>query len=852
MPDIDQLREQFAHARLYVVPYSHSDWAWTYTRQWHEERYTVVFEDVLEIMRRDPDYKWYFDTENEQLAPFRLRRPHVMDELRQRVAEGRIGIAGGTITSPHPHRIGGETLIRNLVMGRRYFEREFPGADLSVLTFNDVIYGHTQVPQIAAKCGYQYYRSTRPGCIGERDIPREFVWRSPDGTELLCSWGVYGGPLGQRDFMDGPWEERAEEFMQWIWTQFLKDSPTGAVWIPRGADDIRPLRDSRENPLDTIGFVKRWNEHEAPPMQFGTPLDYFRDVEAHIDRVPVIEGPVDPVGWSYWYGQIGNESLRTWRFACEEQLLTAEKLATVCALRLGDEFPQDHFEQLWHDYLSCCPHATLWLFTDDYDAMLWTLKSACAAAKEMADDRASRLMSVADTATDQGECGFVFNPEARERDAVVKLHKVCPKRGCRTLQFEDAAGNGLSYQLIEAVPYEDGTIKEADALIRVTAPAMGYTSVYVRELSEGHEIREGVTQRLGNVESETVKLRFVDGRLVSLVDKATRVEHLCAGEYCGNDVRLHVIEDTGPYHFGPVIDTLTFECDAAAVVEDGRLCTQTRLLGHIGDHRVEQRVTAYNHTARVDFDLTLECVGGDGFFRVYFPLAYEGEVTVDVPFGVEPRDVTKEAYDTCVERKRENVFYGSNWADYCAGGHGCALMIEPGQQGFCHFPEQRLLGHTFLKTIVHPTQGWERFETRTREAKGRQHFRWALYPHAGDWASAAVDREALEFRTPMRWYWKWAPTSDPRLPAADGFLACSADNVALSSLYRERDTVVLRVHETRGVQTDNVAITLPFSPASAAKTDCLLQALPDGVGVDGDTIRFGLGPWEIATFALPV
>ncbi len=150
MSNIDKLRTQIRDAHIYIIPYSHSDWAWTYTRQWHEERYSMVFEEVLEIMRRNPDYRWYFDTENEQLIPFQKRHPELMDELRQRVKEGRIGIAGGTITNPHPHRVGGEILIRNFTMGRRYFEREFPGADLSVLTLNDVIYGHSQLPQIAS------------------------------------------------------------------------------------------------------------------------------------------------------------------------------------------------------------------------------------------------------------------------------------------------------------------------------------------------------------------------------------------------------------------------------------------------------------------------------------------------------------------------------------------------------------------------------------------------------------------------------------------------------------------------------------------------------------------------------
>ena len=73
---------------------------------------------------------------------------------------------------------------------------------------------------------------------------------------------------------------------------------------------------------------------------------------------------------------------------------------------------------------------------------------------------------------------------------------------------------------------------------------------------------------------------------------------------------------------------------------------------------------------------------------------------------------------------------------------------------------------------------------------------------------------------------------------------------ALSSLCREGDTVVLRVHETRGRAANGVEVALACAPSSAAKTDCLLNPLDDPVVVEGSILQFDLGPWEIATFSL--
>ena len=43
--------------KIFLLPYAHCDNAWSHTRRWHEDRYTQIFHEVLDIMNRDPDYK---------------------------------------------------------------------------------------------------------------------------------------------------------------------------------------------------------------------------------------------------------------------------------------------------------------------------------------------------------------------------------------------------------------------------------------------------------------------------------------------------------------------------------------------------------------------------------------------------------------------------------------------------------------------------------------------------------------------------------------------------------------------------------------------------------------------------
>ena len=113
-----------------------------------------------------------------------------------------------------------------------------------------------------------------------------------------------------------------------------------------------------------------------------------------------------------------------------------------------------------------------------------------------------------------------------------------------------------------------------------------------------------------------------------------------------------------------------------------------------------------------------------------------------------------------------------------------------------------------------------------------------------------MDREAVEFRAPLRAYWRWG--TGATAPEAESFLACSHDNVVVSSLSMEGNTVVLRLFESRGRPAAEVELRLPFAPVAAAKTDCLLRRLEEPVTVEGDVLRCALSAWEIATFALEI
>jgi alpha-mannosidase len=838
-----ELRQALQGKSVLVVPYCHPDWAWTCTREWHEERYTLIFNEVLDILRDHPEYRWFIDTENEQLAPFRERCPERMEELREQVQAGRVGVSGGTIGIPHPHRLGGETFIRNMVLGRRYFERAFPGVDLSVLALNDTIFGYSQLPQLVTKCGYRGYRAWRSGgAMDAKGLPREFRWEGLDGTRLLCSRGVYGG-LYSFDLPEHPDEAEWEDALGKIageLGELTRLNPSDLVWWSHGMDDVRPLRGHLDKPADSLALVDAWREREQIPIRVATPAEFLAELEKVADGLPVVTGNPDPVGWSYWYGHIGNDSLSVWRPQCEAHLLAAEKWGTVVSA-LGGPYAEQEIAALWRDLLTACPHATLWLFEQDYDWMLRLLKTTTHRAGDLAAAARNDVARRVQVKPEAGKPVVVFNDLSWDRCGATRFHLALPTRGAVALSLKDALGHEVPHQLSDVERYEENSLKEADVTALVETPSLGYTTVYIREgEAKPYALADAVPDAL---DTPFHRLTFEGARLTSLEDRQTGL--VLADP---NIVRFYAIEDTGPYHFGPLREVHEPEPLGLAVLESGPLFTTVRQLSKLGPHHLTQDLTVWQHEPGVDFVTTLDSVGGDGFFKVHFEMPVDGALNVDVPFGVEPRDVTAEPYGEILERRRANVFYGSTWVDCSDGARGMALLIEPGMQGFSYDPETRVLAHTLLKVIVHPTEGWERHATRLREGKGRQVFRYRLLPHLGDWQDADLPRRSLAWQQPLTAVKPLGERSQ-LLPDVHSFLSVSAPNVLLSALYRDEGRVVLRLYEAVGEAAD-VELALPFAPQSVTETDFVGRRRKRRLELVGETVRLTLAPWEVVLLRL--
>ena len=866
-----EVRSKISGKKFFVLPYSHNDYGWLNSNLWDRERLTLVHKEALEIMRREPDFKWYIDTEMEGLSWFLEACPELFDELKQRIHEGRWAVAAGSFCNPDNLYMEPEAMIRNLVLGRRDFEAKFPGVNLEVAAFNDIHPGYTQIPQLLQKAGYRYYRVTRPVVAMDlKGYKREFIWEGLDGSEIIFSYGPYawdgGGPTNVAAINNWrqDWEKAVTAFYESAIKAQLPGTATGIILLPLGMDYARPLRSffqfvGQEPYLDMPGFMNEWARRESVPLIFATPIEYFREIDKSRSRLPRVKGIVDPVGWPYWYGATGSRGLYRWREHGTRALVEAEILCCLGSLD-GMEYPAQRLESLWYDNLTLHFHDGLYVGDEDVMALIELGRHVDFSCRELCNmvlNNFSRRIA----AGEERNAVAVFNPLSWPRRDLVEIRADFLVPGTTRIEVKDAAGRPVPFQLqkIRHLGNDDANAyyTEAYLLLEATVPPLGYTTFYV-ESKPGTEELSYAEPRASALENRYARVTLGPTGIEIFEDKVRNAKY----EGAGNPV-YYAEKDSYHFHGGPVQQEIRISGAEWKQLEDGPLRTSARMKGAIGEHKLDLLVSLHHTTERLDFDLTLDSVGGSGYFAAQVPFEYAGRLVAGIPYGAEPRELSGEPFGKGAgeERTLPDVFFAHHWVDYHADTKGLTLIAAEGQRGFRFNAPRRSLQHILLKTITPApvekigsmrgsTQEWETlFVNRFFPGTGRHQFRYSLIPHSGTWKEAGSLIRAQEQLYPMRWF-HVHPSPNASLPQQKSYAVVNPGTVAMSSWQRTASGYQLRLYESIGAATD-VTVTFGFLPESCHSVDLNGKPLPNpAIDLTDNSAHFRINPWEVVTLLL--
>ncbi len=868
----EQVREKLEGAKLLLVPYSHNDFSWFASEAWHWERAALIDERAVEIMRRDENFKWFIDVKLERIDRTAELKPQVLAELKELAKEGRVGIAAGTVANNDNPFNEPEAVIRNMTLGRKFFEREFPGAKLDVACFIDIHPGHTQMPQILRKAGYSYYRFTRPiWALDRKGYKREFVWKGLDGSEVTLTYGPYGWLAGGWGMGKGPggylkelnaysedWEGAVRALYDSALRFLMPASETKVIWIPVGLDHTLPLSlptyntaADGEPTLDLPGFVREWSWREAVPLRFATPTEYFAELEKARPAIPRFSGPVDPVGWPFWYGQCGSRGLDNWRDRVNNELVEAEIYSCLASFA-GSAYPEAKIEELWYDALTLYPHDGLYVGDEDMPEAIAVGRHVTFQADRLRK-AATRALSHRIQAAGDEQTIAVFNPLAWDRRETMEVKAVFAEP--RFTKLKLVGGGGERTHQLQRVrhfnnssehlpPGAKNTYKEAWLLADVEVPALGYTTLRVVR-AEGDEEPLYPDRPVSELESDAVRIELGPEGVVAIHDKRRGVSYRGAGNpvYYRN-------EDPWPWHGGPVTGEDRVRDATWRLVDDGPLRTAAAMKGAIGSHAVELTVSLHHTGDRIDFDCDIDSAGGSGYFAATVVFDFDAIPTAGIPYGAEPRDLSGEPWgdgtDPNEELLRRNVFFAHHWVDYSGDGKGLAMLAAEGKRGWLFHPDRRSLEHILMMTIVPRGEMETRFANPYFTGEGRHSFRYSLIPHRGDWRTARIPQRAAERIHPCSARHVYS-RDGADLPPERSLVSAAPDSVAASSWLMRDGGYEIRLHDTNGT-SGPVRVTLPAPARSCEAVDFNGRPMESpAIRLEGNRASFDLGAWEIVT-----
>ncbi len=697
---LEVLRPYMKQFSVQAVGNSHIDMAWLWP--WTETVEVVrnTFGTALELMREYPDFK-FTASAAQAYTWIEEKYPSMFAEIQQRVKEGRWEVIGGMWVEPDLNMPAGESLVRQILYGKRYFQQKF-NVDVNI-GWNPDSFGYNwQLPQIYKRSGMDYFVTQKLLWASEfTKFPyRFFWWEAPDGTKLLTYFpsdyantidpqkmardaAVYGPMLYK---YDGGKNAAPPDSLRMMYLYGVGDHGGG------------PTR----NDLDV---AERWKKPDVvfPNLQLTTAFDYLTNLGKNEDKlnIPTWKGELY---FQYHRGvQTTQSEEKKGNRKNEVLILEAEKLASIDML-LGGSYPQDGFDTSWKKIL----------FNQFHDILPGSgihINYVDAARKYAETSRFSNdtidgaLKDIATRVNSPGISVLVFNPLSFTRTDVVEVEAQFPTVPGPPKSVI-AVGPNKEWLLSEIVSSEPATGKVRVRILAPDIPATGYALIQLLPASPKltvatpemtaksvHVQRPLLHATDTSLENEFIKLT-VDaktGCMTSLIDKRTNTEALALpvqsegapaptpdGKPCGNLLQTFVDKPKRWDAWNIDADFVNQHWDLMQA-EDVKLLENTPLRAVI---RVRQKfqnssfiqdITMYPGVPRVDVNMQAEWHEKHILLKVAFPLSARNDnATFEIPYGTVERPTTR---NTPAEKAQFEV-PALMWADLSDATHGFSLLND--------------------------------------------------------------------------------------------------------------------------------------------------------------------------------
>ncbi len=777
---------------FYAVGNAHLDLAWLWPMAETHRKTCRTFAQQLRLIAQYPEYK-YLQSQPAAYEMCREYYPELFDRIVKAAKTGQWIAEGAMWVEPDTNMTSGESLIRQVLHGKRYYKEVF-GVDSVVLWLPDTFGYSAALPQILKGTGVKYL------------VTQKIFWSYNEGDRFPYHYFTWEGADGSKidTFLPTSYTYQTDpkEICQ-TWKGRVQKRGLDSFLLPFGYGDGGggPAR-------DYIEYLLREKDLEGMPrVKMEGPVQFFEDMEAK-------GGPKNTyVGELYFSAHRGvytsQAAIKKGNRKAELALREAEMWGALAAAARRFAYPLPRMDAAWkklllnqfHDILPGSSIAKV--YEDARRDHRWIIGEAEAVKNDALN------------ALSDGEGFTVFNSLSFPRAGLVKL----PERFAKGAVTSEG----------EPVPVQP----TAEGLMGlVTVPPCGAVCLIPCDsASESeHTARACLTETGAVIENDFVKAVLNSlGEVISFTDQTGR-------EYAAGPMnRLLAYKDVPRVFDAWDIDSNYIDQPVAleeraelTIKEESGLRAILHVSRKVMNSAWEQDIVLTASSERLDFVTTVDWRELHRLLKVEFPVnvtAAEGFNEIQFGYMARPnhrsRLYDKDRFEVCNQR----------YSALCDQSHGAAVLND------CKYGlsmNGNALQLSLLRAAASPEM---------RADNGLHTFTYAFTGWNGSFLDSPVVREAYDLNVPLQ------TTEGGCAP----FSAFSVDalNVFIDTVKPAEDgsgDVILRLYEAkRGDTACNLSVSI--SVQAAFLCDMLENRLETLPVADGK-IALRFHPFEVKTIRL--
>ena len=262
--------------RLVAVGHAHLDTAWLWPTREARRKATRTFVNAVGLLDRFPAHR-FAHSQAQHYAWVREDHPEVFSRVQGLVAEGRWEPVGGMWVEADLNLSGGESLVRQLLVGQGAFTEWFGRPCTGAFLPDDFGYP-AQIPQIARLAGCEWFFTQKLSWNETNRFPHHtFWWEGLDGSRLFTHFS----PVETYNAINTPSQLRfaSRNFAD------HGGASTSLVCFGHGDGGGGPTEEM------ILRAEMAADLHAVPPTRFGTVAGFFAEARAEYgDAAPVWVG----------------------------------------------------------------------------------------------------------------------------------------------------------------------------------------------------------------------------------------------------------------------------------------------------------------------------------------------------------------------------------------------------------------------------------------------------------------------------------------------------------------------------------------------------------------------------------